>query len=64
VWALTPLTPIQVQAVEATGATVRQAARDPQAELVAVQRHAVSWAAAAGRDADVPTHLTRSVVEL
>jgi glucosamine--fructose-6-phosphate aminotransferase (isomerizing) len=64
VWALTPLTPVQVEAIEATGATVRQSTRDPQAELVAIQRHAVAWAAAAGRDADVPTHLTRSVVTL
>lgn len=64
VWALTPLTPVQVEAVEATGASVRQGTRDPQAELVAIQRHAVTWAATAGRDADVPTHLTRSVVTL
>jgi glucosamine--fructose-6-phosphate aminotransferase (isomerizing) len=64
VWALTRLTPVQVEAIEATGATVRQGTRDPQAELVAIQRHAVTWAATAGRDADVPTHLTRSVVTL
>lgn len=64
VWALTPLTPVQAEAIEATGATVRQGTRDPQAELVAIQRHAVTWAATAGRDADVPTHLTRSVVAL
>ena len=64
VWALTPLTPVQVEAIEATGAAVRQGTRDPQAELVVIQRHAVAWAATAGRDADVPTHLTRSVVAL
>ena len=64
VWALTELTPVQVASIEATGATVRQGTRDPQAELVAIQRHAVAWAANAGRDADVPTHLTRSVVTL
>jgi glucosamine--fructose-6-phosphate aminotransferase (isomerizing) len=64
VWGLTPLTPVQVEAVEATGATVRQGTRDPQVELVALQRHAVAWAAAAGRDADVPVHLSRSVVAL
>jgi fructoselysine-6-P-deglycase FrlB-like protein len=64
VWALTPLTPVQVAAVEATGATVRQGTRDPQAELVAIQQHAVAWAAASGRDADVPVHLSRSVVAL
>ena len=64
VWGLTPLTPVQVAAVEATGATVRQGTRDPLVELVALQRHAVAWAAAGGRDADVPTHLTRSVIAL
>lgn len=64
VWGLTPLTPVQVEAVEATGATVRQGTRDPQVELVALQRHAVAWAAAGGRDADVPMHLSRSVVAL
>jgi fructoselysine-6-P-deglycase FrlB-like protein len=64
VWALTPLTPVQVESIEATGATVRQGTRDPQAELVAIQRHAVAWAAASGRDADVPVHLSRSVVAL
>lgn len=64
VWGLTPLTPVQVAAVEATGATVRQGSRDPQVELVALQRHAVAWAAAGGRDADVPAHLSRSVVTL
>jgi len=64
VWALTPLTPVQVEAIEVTGATVREATRDPQAELIAVQRHAVAWAGSAGRDADVPAHLTRSVVVL
>jgi len=37
---------------------------DPQVELVSLQRHAVAWAAARGRDADVPAHLTRSVVAL
>ena len=64
VWGLTPLTPVQVAAVEATGATVRQGTRDPQVELVALQRHAVAWATAGGRDADVPMHLSRSVVAL
>jgi glutamine---fructose-6-phosphate transaminase (isomerizing) len=64
VWALTPLTPVQVAAINATGATVRQGVRDPQAELVAIQRQAVAWAAAGGRDADRPTHLSRSVIQL
>jgi fructoselysine-6-P-deglycase FrlB-like protein len=64
VWALTPLTQVQTEAIQATGATVRQGSLDPQAELVALQKHAVAWAAATGRDADVPAHLTRSVVIL
>jgi glucosamine--fructose-6-phosphate aminotransferase (isomerizing) len=64
VWSLTPLTPAQIEAAESTGATVRQATRDPQAELVAIQQHAVAWAAAGGRNADVPVHLSRSVVKL
>lgn len=62
VWALTPLTPIQIDAVRATGATVHQGSDDPQVELVALQKHAVAWAAAAGRDADLPVHLSRSVM--
>jgi glucosamine--fructose-6-phosphate aminotransferase (isomerizing) len=64
VWALTPLTPLQTEAIQATGATVRQGSLDPQVELVAVQKHAVAWAAAAGRDADLPVHLSRSVLTL
>jgi fructoselysine-6-P-deglycase FrlB-like protein len=64
VWALTPLTRLQTEAIQATGAAVRQGSLDPQVELVAVQRHAVTWAAAAGRDADLPIHLSRSVVTL
>lgn len=64
VWALTPLTAVQTEAIEATGATVRQGGLDPLVELVSLQQHAVGWAAAAGRDADVPAHLSRSVVVL
>ncbi len=64
VWALTPLTDVQTEAIEATGARVRRATMDPLAELVSLQQHAVAWAAAAGRDADVPAHLSRSVVVL
>jgi glucosamine 6-phosphate synthetase-like amidotransferase/phosphosugar isomerase protein len=62
VWALTPLTQVQNEAIEATGATVRRGSLDPQVELVLLQKHAVAWAAAAGRDADLPVHLSRSVV--
>jgi fructoselysine-6-P-deglycase FrlB-like protein len=64
VWALTPLTRVQSEAIRATGAAVRQGALDPQAELISLQKHAVAWAAAAGRDADLPVHLSRSVVAL
>ena len=62
VWAMTPLSAVEVAAIEATGARVHQGGTEPQAELVLLQRHAVAWAASAGRDADVPVHLTRSVV--
>ena len=62
VWAMTPLTDVQTRAIAATGARVHQGRNDAQVELVALQRHAVAWAVAGGRDADVPVHLTRSVV--
>jgi glucosamine--fructose-6-phosphate aminotransferase (isomerizing) len=64
VWAMTPLTKVQVEAISSTGARIHQGENDPQVELVALQKHAVSWAAAVGRDADVPAHLSRSVVKL
>lgn len=64
VWAMTPLTEVQGQAISATGARIHQGHDDPQVELVALQKHAVAWAAAVGRDADVPSHLSRSVVKL
>lgn len=62
VWAMTPLTDMQTRAISGTGAHIRQGNDDPQVELVALQRQAVAWAAAAGRDADLPVHLSRSVV--
>jgi fructoselysine-6-P-deglycase FrlB-like protein len=62
VWAMTPLSEQEVAAITATGATIRHGGAEPQAELVALQRHAVAWAAAAGRDADRPVHLSRSVI--
>ena len=62
VWAMTPLTESLSQAIRDTGATIHQGRRDPQVELVHLQLHAVGWATAAGRDPDVPVHLTRSVV--
>jgi len=64
VWAMTPLTTLQTESIEATGARVRHGGDEPLAELVELQRHAVAWASAAGRDADHPAHLSRSVVAL
>jgi len=64
VWAMTPLTPLQVESIEETGARIHHGGDEPLAELVRLQRHAVGWAAAGGRDADRPAHLSRSVVAL
>lgn len=64
VWAMTPLTPKQVESIEHTGAQIQHGGPEPLAELVKLQRHAVAWAAASGRDADQPVHLSRSVVAL
>jgi glucosamine--fructose-6-phosphate aminotransferase (isomerizing) len=64
VWAMTPLSDVEIAAIEATGARIHHGGTEPQAELVLLQRHAITWAASAGRDADVPVHLTRSVVAL
>jgi fructoselysine-6-P-deglycase FrlB-like protein len=62
VWAMTPLSDPLTIAIRDTGATIHQGRHDPQVELVHLQLHAVGWAIAAGRDPDVPVHLTRSVV--
>lgn len=62
VWAMTPLTATETAAIEATGAVVKHPGPEPQAELVLLQRHAVVWATAKGRDADRPVHLSRSVI--
>ena len=64
VWAMTPLTPVQERAIADTGARLRRGGPEPIAELVQLQRHAVAWAAAGGRDADRPAHLSRSVVSV
>jgi glucosamine--fructose-6-phosphate aminotransferase (isomerizing) len=64
VWAMTPLSDVEIAAIEATGARIHQGGTEPQSELVLLQRHAIAWAASVGRDADVPVHLTRSVVAL
>jgi fructoselysine-6-P-deglycase FrlB-like protein len=63
VWALTPLNDLQRAAITAVGATLEEGRLDPMAELVRIQRLAVEWARSRGRDADVPTNLTRSVTE-
>jgi fructoselysine-6-P-deglycase FrlB-like protein len=62
VWFLGEADPDLVRDVRATGATVVSRRHDPMAELVALQRGAVSLAEAKGLDPDNPQHLTRSVV--
>lgn len=62
VWAMTPLSDAETAAITATGATIHHGGPEPQAELVLLQRHAVAWANAVGRDADRPVHLSRSVI--
>lgn len=62
VWAMTPLSAALYQAVCDTGAAVHQDEDDPQVGLVAIQKHALAWARAAGRDPDLPVYLSRSVV--
>jgi len=59
---MTPLSETETAAITATGATIRHGGTEPQAELVTLQRHAVAWATAEGRDADRPAHLSRSVI--
>jgi fructoselysine-6-P-deglycase FrlB-like protein len=62
VWAMTGIDGSLAAAIEATGARVEAGGLDPLAELVRLHRFAVEMATAAGRDADRPTHLSRSVV--
>jgi fructoselysine-6-P-deglycase FrlB-like protein len=62
VWAMTPLSEVEIAVIEATGARIHHGGAEPQAELVLLQRHAVAWAASVGRNADLPVHLSRSVV--
>lgn len=63
VWALSPVSADLRDAVSATGAQLIEATRDPLAELVLAQRVAVEMAERAGRDADRPVHLSRSVAK-
>jgi fructoselysine-6-P-deglycase FrlB-like protein len=53
-----------VHDIRRTGATVVVSDRDPQAELVLVQRIAVATAQIRGLDPDRPRHLARSVVHI
>ena len=62
VWAFSPAPAGTPEAVRATGATFRQAGRDPMVELVLAQRLAVSLAQGKGLDPDHPLHLSRSVI--
>lgn len=62
VWGLTPLAADLVEAIQATGASIEQGGSEPLAELVRLHRFAVALAGEAGRDADSPHHLSRSVV--
>jgi fructoselysine-6-P-deglycase FrlB-like protein len=62
VWILGTPDPTIADDVAATGATVRVADRDPMAELILIQRMAVSIAVGQGLDPDHPRHLTRSVM--
>lgn len=64
VWAMTPLTDLQAQAVAETGARARVGGDEPLAELVKLQRHAVAWAVEQNRDPDRPANLSRSVISL
>ncbi|GIH28100.1 hypothetical protein Aph01nite_64100 [Acrocarpospora phusangensis] len=62
VWSFAPLPGDVTGAIAGTGATLRVAAADAQAELVMVQRLAVAFARHRGLNSDNPDHLTRSVI--
>jgi len=62
VWALGPLPDGLTEDIERTGATLVRSDRDPQAELVLVQRFAVEAARQRALDPDHPRSLTRSVI--
>jgi fructoselysine-6-P-deglycase FrlB-like protein len=62
IWFLDPPPEGLAAEVSATGATAIDAAGDPLAELVRVQRLALAIAEARGLDPDHPPHLTRAVV--
>jgi fructoselysine-6-P-deglycase FrlB-like protein len=62
VWLLGVADDALVHDIGRTGATIVAAGRDPQAELVRVQRVAVATAQARGLDPDRPRYLARSVM--
>ena len=62
VWAVGPVDDAVLRDAASTGAAIVGGARDPMAELIAIQRTAVALAASRGLDPDHPSHLTRSVV--
>ncbi|HEY7484367.1 MAG TPA: SIS domain-containing protein [Streptosporangiaceae bacterium] len=62
VWAFGPAPDGLADDVARTGGLLRLSAADPMAELIRVQRLAVTLAAAQGLDPDRPRNLTRSVI--
>lgn len=62
VWSIGPAADHLAEAVAATGARLEAGGQEPLVELVRMHRFAVELAESRGRDADEPTHLTRSVV--
>lgn len=62
VWGLDELPQDIAAAVRAAGGRTEDGCGEPLLELVRIHRYAVAMAAEAGRDADQPWHLSRSVV--
>ncbi|GAA0402682.1 glutamine--fructose-6-phosphate aminotransferase [Acrocarpospora corrugata] len=62
VWSFSPLPADVTEAITGTGATLRVATIDPQAELTLVHRLAIAYARHRGLECDTPKHLSRSVI--
>ena len=62
VWLLSPAPAGLIDEIAAAGGVARQAAGDPMAELVVVQRLAAAAARDRGLDPDRPRNLSRSVI--
>jgi fructoselysine-6-P-deglycase FrlB-like protein len=62
VWLFGEPDPALMRDIGVSGATIESSTRDPQADLVRVQRLAVATAQRRGLDPDQPRYLTRSVV--